>query len=192
MVLEDEFRKAKAAQIVYKGREIWIRHQFPVADGQCVRVTIESFDPDWGGLREKRVREGVGLMVDRKMIVAETSCRVLSIWPQLPPHEELRPPAETVRRVECGSMYEEAGIKNRLCLWLDEPFSPVEVVCHTRDGHIHVNNVWNDGNLWHGIHARRYGAGMVLEEIENGFRYHCNDGYPDEDFDDIVFRVERL
>jgi len=32
---------------------------------------------------------------------------------------------------------------------------------------------------------------MIAEEIENGFRYHCNDLYPDEDFDDIVFRIER-
>jgi hypothetical protein len=32
---------------------------------------------------------------------------------------------------------------------------------------------------------------MIVEEIENGFRYYCNDGYPDEDFNDIVFRIER-
>jgi hypothetical protein len=94
--------------------------------------------------------------------------------------------------VEFGSLYEDGGIKGRLCLWLDEPFLPVEVTCHTRDGHIHIYNVWNDGNLWHAIHGRRNGAGMTVEEISNGFRYHCNDGYPDEDFDDIVFRVERL
>jgi len=32
---------------------------------------------------------------------------------------------------------------------------------------------------------------MIVEEIESGFRYHCNDGYPDEDFNDIVFTIER-
>jgi hypothetical protein len=33
---------------------------------------------------------------------------------------------------------------------------------------------------------------MLLEDLPNGRRYHCNDGKADEDFDDIVFRIERL
>ena len=36
------------------------------------------------------------------------------------------------------------------------------------------------------------GAAMIVEEIENGRIYHCNDGYPDEDFDDIIFTVQRV
>jgi len=191
MVLENEFRKAKSWRIMYKGQEIWLQHQFPVADGQRVRVIIESFDPDWGGLGKRQYREGVGLLIDKQLEVAGNLCRLLFIWPYPPPIEELRPPAEELRRTKFGGVYEEGGIKGRLCLWLDEPFRPVEVVCHTQDGHIHVSNIWNDGNMWHGIHFEHNGAGMIVEEIENGFRYYCNDGYPDEDFNDIVFRIER-
>jgi len=33
---------------------------------------------------------------------------------------------------------------------------------------------------------------MYSEDIPNGKRYHCNDGIPDDDFDDIVFTVTRL
>lgn len=36
------------------------------------------------------------------------------------------------------------------------------------------------------------GAAMIVEEIENGRRYRCNDGYPDDDFDDIVFTVQKI
>jgi hypothetical protein len=34
---------------------------------------------------------------------------------------------------------------------------------------------------------------MIIEQLPNdGRRYHCNDGEPDEDFDDLVFRIERV
>jgi hypothetical protein len=53
-----------------------------------------------------------------------------------------------------------------------------------------VRNVWDVGNgvveSWHN------GAAMIVEECEHGRRYRCNDGHPDEDFDDIVFRLERV
>jgi hypothetical protein len=107
-------------------------------------------------------------------------------------------------------VHTEGGIKHRLCLWLEDPFRTVEIVVRTRDGHIHVWNAWHfvrEKKTWvwgdrgperlafirviPGIEARRMGAGMIVEEIENGFRYHCNDGYRDEDFNDIVFRIER-
>lgn len=35
-------------------------------------------------------------------------------------------------------------------------------------------------------------AAMIVEEIPNGRLYRCNDGAMDEDFDDIVFTLERL
>jgi len=33
---------------------------------------------------------------------------------------------------------------------------------------------------------------MIVEKIEGGRRYRCNDGFPDEDFDDIIFTVRKL
>jgi hypothetical protein len=53
-----------------------------------------------------------------------------------------------------------------------------------------IKNIWDTGNgviqSWH------FGAAMIVEEIENGRRYHCNDGHPDENFDDIVFSVKKM
>lgn len=200
MVLPDEICEGEG-KIVYKGREIWRQHQFPVADGQRVRVIIESFDSTWGGLEKYQPREGVGLLIDKQLEVAGNLGRFLFIWPYPVPIEELRPPpsveqlglplVEKPRRIIYGTIYEEGGIKGRLCLWLEEPFRPVEVVCHTQNGHIHVMNIWNCGNMGDGIHFTHNGAWMIVEKIENGFRYHCNDLYPDEDFNDIVFRIER-
>ncbi|NGX56757.1 MAG: hypothetical protein K1060chlam5_01003 [Candidatus Anoxychlamydiales bacterium] len=53
-----------------------------------------------------------------------------------------------------------------------------------------IKNIWDTGDgviqSWH------FGAAMIVEEIENGRRYYCNDGHPDENFDDIVFTVTKL
>ncbi|MCG3126419.1 MAG: hypothetical protein CHACPFDD_01254 [Phycisphaerae bacterium] len=53
-----------------------------------------------------------------------------------------------------------------------------------------VNNVWDVGDGV--VHAWHNGAAMIVDEIPNGRRYRCNDGFPDDDFDDIVFRIERV
>ena len=55
---------------------------------------------------------------------------------------------------------------------------------------LQVVNVWDCGNgvveLMHNC------AAMIVDDLSNGRRYHCNDGFPDDDFDDIVFRLERV
>ena len=55
---------------------------------------------------------------------------------------------------------------------------------------IEVKNVWDVGNgvieSWHN------GAAMIVELLPDGRRYLCNDGFADDDFDDIVFRLERV
>jgi hypothetical protein len=33
---------------------------------------------------------------------------------------------------------------------------------------------------------------MIVQEIAEGRRYRCNDGYPDDDFDGLIFRIERI
>ncbi len=37
----------------------------------------------------------------------------------------------------------------------------------------------------------RYGSAMIVEEVEGGRRYRCNDWHPDDNFDDIVFTVRK-
>lgn len=57
-------------------------------------------------------------------------------------------------------------------------------------GLIAVKNIWNPGNgsadSWCG------GAAMIIQEIPNGRRYYCNDGHPDDNFDDIIFSVRKI
>lgn len=42
------------------------------------------------------------------------------------------------------------------------------------------------------IERGTYGPAMYVEAIENGRRYHCNDGHPDDDLDDLIFCIERV
>ena len=42
------------------------------------------------------------------------------------------------------------------------------------------------------IHSWHNGAAMIVEALPDGRRYCCNDGFADDDFDDIVFRLERV
>lgn len=59
-----------------------------------------------------------------------------------------------------------------------------------RKGFLGIRNVWDTGD---GVMESWYwGAAMIIEEIQNGKRYWCNDGHPDENFDDIVFTIKKL
>lgn len=50
-----------------------------------------------------------------------------------------------------------------------------------------IYNIWDTGDGV--IHSWHNGAAMKIEEISGGKRYLCNDGYADEDFDDVIFTV---
>jgi len=68
------------------------------------------------------------------------------------------------------------------------------IVVFTKIGFIRVQNIWEttDHRGKKSIDSGHNGAAMIVEEIENGRRYHCNDGVPDDDFDDIVFTIQKL
>ena len=60
-----------------------------------------------------------------------------------------------------------------------------------KKGLLGIKNIWDTTgqgsvDFWFG------GAAMIIEEIEDGRRYWCNDGHPDENFDDIVFTVRKI
>lgn len=79
-------------------------------------------------------------------------------------------------------------VKKAVVLWHDTAPREVLLQVHTKKGECWIKNVWDTGNgvmdSWHN------GAAMIVEEIATGKRYRCNDGQPDDDFDDIVFRIE--
>lgn len=75
-----------------------------------------------------------------------------------------------------------------ITLWADTMPQVAEVRCEAGCTYLQVKNIWESpsGRIdsWHN------GAAMIIETIRDGKLYRCNDGEPDEDFDDIVFKIE--
>ncbi len=75
-------------------------------------------------------------------------------------------------------------------LWQDTAPQTVDFEIIGKASTIEVKNMWDFGDgvmqSWHN------GAAMIVESLPNGRRYRCNDGDPDDDFDDIIFRLERV
>ena len=76
-------------------------------------------------------------------------------------------------------------------LWSDT--APTAVPVHCGDGakEVWVSNAWDptgdrEPEVWTGCGA------MMTEHLESGRRYRCNDGFPNAEFDDLVFRLERV
>lgn len=78
--------------------------------------------------------------------------------------------------------------ENAIAFWSDTAPKQFVINVNSESGNVKVYNRWDYGDGV--IHSRHNGAAMIIEEIPNGRRYRCNDGYPDEDFDDIIFSVE--
>lgn len=74
-------------------------------------------------------------------------------------------------------------------LWQESAPNSVTVSVLETDGHLEVKNVWDVGDGV--VHSWHNGAAMYIERLRNGCRYHCNDGHPDDDFDDLIFCIER-
>ena len=79
-------------------------------------------------------------------------------------------------------------VKKATVVWFDSAPREVLLKVHTKKGECQVKNVWDTGD---GVmHSWHNGAAMLVEEIAAGRRYKCNDGQPDDDFDDLIFRIE--
>ncbi len=80
-------------------------------------------------------------------------------------------------------------VPNRPVFWEDTAPKQFDVQVKSKNRELIVYNVWDKGNgsMEHGHN----GAAMEINQIaENKRVYHCNDGYPDTDFDDLVFSIE--
>jgi hypothetical protein len=66
------------------------------------------------------------------------------------------------------------------------------VDCQTKEGLLWIWNVWMQ--YFQGVRIvlshEKY-CGMLVEELPNGYRYRCNEGRDDDDYDDLIFRIER-
>ncbi len=79
-------------------------------------------------------------------------------------------------------------IKNVIVFWEDTMPQNVEVMVDSKDKNLLIYNVWDVGDgvmhYWHN------GAAIeVKQENENERIYYCNDGYPDLDFNDLIFSI---
>ena len=86
------------------------------------------------------------------------------------------------------------GSAKGIVLWQDTAPEKVEIgiqLKSVRPADLVIYNVWHTGRG--GIQHGHNGAAMRKEELADGsIRYWCNDGYPDDDLDDIVFRMKKL
>ncbi len=88
------------------------------------------------------------------------------------------------------------GNKNfRRCVTIhydpSHPESLFEV--RTKEGMLWVWNSWHYRDLQGSLHtaSQLNYAGMIVEMLSTGFRYRCNEGRDDDDYDDLIFRIER-
>lgn len=77
-------------------------------------------------------------------------------------------------------------------LWQDTAPSVVDCECSTKDGRLHIYNIWDSGRGY-GSESQRHSSGMLVEEILGGRRYRCNDiGFEGAAFDKLVFSVVQV
>ncbi len=201
------FEESTGQPLVYKGNTVVMSDFFPTEGASRFRLVIETcngnptrwdsasaWSPDrW---RENRTPEGL----------FRTSVDGLAPW------RNLEPPGRWRQGVSVRLMYKDrkgqwrrgAGDGNvghiviggraasgpdGVAFWQAKDWDEVEFAVLGGAPFINVYNLWDCGNGV--IHSWMNGAAMIVEEIPNGRRYRCNDGEADEDFDDIVFRLER-
>jgi hypothetical protein len=78
-------------------------------------------------------------------------------------------------------------IPDKIILWQDTSPKKVELLVISEDKKLIIYNVWKtqDGT----IHYWHNGGAMNIEEREGTRIYNCNDGYPDDDFNDLIFEI---
>lgn len=76
----------------------------------------------------------------------------------------------------------------RIALWEHTAPKEVGLTVKSKDMQLIIFNVWEteDGT----IHHWHNGGAMQIEEKQNCRIYNCNDGYPDDDFNDIIFKID--
>jgi hypothetical protein len=111
---------------------------------------------------QSRFPQGVGISEGVEVFGQRTKKAVVWEYFSVPPQDRIR-------------------VRSRL------PFS-FEVICRNKQGFLHFYNMAEvEGRArW------EYAAAMIVDDIPTGRRYRCNDWQPNDDFHDVIFRVERL
>ena len=161
------FIKTKGQHITYKEKTLFLADKFPVQNRETLIASIEKAD-------DSRKRQGFFIDITG--------------------YCELN-----------GEVFKKGrGIK--MLFWQDTMPKQIEIKVFTKQDFVWVQNIWENINTYligsptgetiekssKGTDYGHNGAAMIVEEIENGRRYRCNDGFPDEDFDDIIFTIQKL
>ncbi len=162
------FKESNTAprQILYNGKSIFAGSRFPVKNGDILTCSIESTKSSYP--------QGFGIQVDGYFkFLGEISKKGKYTH---------------YRFWEDAEGYDHKDFKVRVFTKKDHVF--IRNIWETKDESGEVNVIYI-GQRNYIASDRWNGAAMYSEDIPEGKRYFCNDGDLDDDFDDIIFTVQK-
>ena len=96
--------------------------------------------------------------------------------------------------IDAGEGYIEINnIRSKeLYLWEDTAPQRMHVNCVSEEGVLSIYNVFDLGKERGGRRSQVDSCGMIVEQSENLYRYHCNDVGFETNFDKLIFEIELL
>lgn len=82
------------------------------------------------------------------------------------------------------------NLPNKIVLWQHTSPKEVEIIVKSKDKTIFIYNVWDTGDG--AMHYGHNGGALFIEQVNVNKIYYCNDGHPNDDFDDLVFTIVGL
>jgi len=160
------FKGSKGQPVLYNGISLQRVDRFPVKNGDVLQLSIENTN--------SKYRQGFAI--------------------------------DITGHCEINGEIRKKGKRVMMVFWEDTMPNQVKLKVFTKEGFVAVKNIWEETgsclsitqtgeNVYRDTQVMISwirGAAMIVEEIKNGKRYRCNDGDPDEDFDDIIFTVQNL
>jgi hypothetical protein len=82
----------------------------------------------------------------------------------------------------------EQVIPNGVVLWENTAPKEIQIFLDSKDKKIFIYNVWDPGDGT--MHYGHGGAALYVETIGADRIYYCNDGSLNDDFNDLVFKIQ--
>lgn len=161
---ETMFMEAKGQPIEYKGEALYLSDHVSVGKHFKLRVRLISTNSEWEQFIHLSVNKGGYLILNGEK---GKSIRL---------HEAMPPEVEIVGKSKDGVLRVWNG-------WIQPP--PDWAERHYREGRSNIRVLESPNSLCNG-------AAMKKELRGDTIRYYCNDGHPDENFDDIIFELTVL
>lgn len=162
---DELFMESKGQSITYNGNILVGIDRFPVSNGDVLIAAIEQVNSNY--------RQG--FVID------------------ITGHCELD-----------GEIFKQ-GKGVRMMFWQDTMPKQINLKVFTKKDSVSIYNIWEStssyllGTPENGTFENEFkrvdyfigNAAMIVDKIENGRRYRCNDGERDADFNDIIFTVKK-